>query len=344
MHFVIDYLYYKVKIQEDIGLYNHLKSGLAKQFKVYEGDNDFVENSSYWSIVFTEGLFSEYKEFCKEKVKIEHNIFAEVYETDEYSVFLSDRGDWIIKINADNSISVEVDNDCTAYFITRKILFQISRFENNKNENVLLHSSSLVCNNKGFAFVGKKGAGKTTILMNLLLNNKNSFYYLGNDIVAIDKHKMLYAMFSKVGIGTGSLEFINKNMEKKYPILDESKYYYDMQTFYETFGLKSINAAPLTAVFIIENSSSDSFKCVKSEGLQAVDKIRSEIMQDGKHEELSDHPNWLIKSQVNDREECCLDDVCNEISETIPCYFLEFNMTSEEHFNKLSQFIRDLSR
>lgn len=342
MRYTISYPQYAVNIQENVGLYKHIYLSLDKQFPISIDQLKVRNGITNWEIVFKSGLIEAYKNKCIYCKKIEHNMECFYYKCEEFSLFLSTYEDWLIKLRSNQTIYIEVDSDTTAFFVIRKILNQISRYENGIRNNVLLHSSCLVKNNKGIAFTGKKGAGKTTILMNLLLNEKCGYKYLGNDIIAVDSHLKAYAVYSKIGVGAETLANLNRQKETNISIRNQ-KYYYDLGEFLEVFKISCLNSAQLSAIFILDCSHSEEFSCRLCDPEEAVMKIRDDVLQEGKHDELSDHPDWLnIRSQITEFVD--VDDVSKHIVNMVPCHLIRYNLQCKEHYVNISEIIQEITR
>lgn len=342
MQYIINYPYYNVYIRENEGLYKYLFRNLGIQFPMSETESVLETSPTSWLIEFSQGLIMKYRKKCIHHLKMEHNLDCFYCQSDEFSLYMSLTYEWIIQLFYNNTIYVEVDSAMTAYFIIRKILHQISRYENHIKKHVLLHASCLVKNNQGYVFMGEKGMGKTTVMMNLLVNFEGEYKYLGNDITVLDKQLLLYAIYSKVGIGAATIDFINQEKYNKYPIYDKNKYYYDLGEFSECFRIEYVNTARLSAIFILCNSDSETFSCSMCDPSIAAQKLCTNILLDGKHDELSDHPDWL-NLRGSEFSIIDIDSICRKITEEIPCYLINYRLSRRNDYYEINKLIHMIS-
>jgi len=338
MYYIIQYPLYSVTIHEAVGLYSHIAENIGKQFGIRCLEVDDASDLSGWKISLDVGtiLIDKTKEWVEKK--IEHNIVSLYREENGSRYYVSPRNDWAVSIDENLKIKATVDNDLTAYYITKKILHQISRYENNVNKECLLHASCIVHEKKAFAFVGNKGAGKTTLLLNMLIRNKDSFCYLGNDILALDYSGNVYAMYSKIGIGTGTIDYLNRNLGTAFPILDDEKFYFELGDFLDACEVKCSDRSSLAGIFIITNSVSEELKCTALNKEDMLGLLEENLLKEGKDKELSDHPNWLFDlKNLDDNIE--LDKVKDYIVSNVNCYSLEYDRENSEHCKAIANLI-----
>lgn len=341
MQYIIDYLYYKVSFKENIGLYKKFRQNIGMHFGISEIHTlNKVEN--LWKIEIQSGILDQYQNVHAKKIKFEHNLEGFFYEQNDARIFISINEDWIIKFLYEQSlILIDAVNVESSYFIILKILKQISRYENYIRNHILLHASCIVKQGEGYVFMGEKSAGKTTVMVNLLKNNQDKYQYLGNDIVILDKKLTIYSIFSKVGIGAATLEFLNERRENKIPIRNANKYYYELKDFIDIFQVECTNKAELAGIFILSKSNifhCDLIQTDKVEGL-----IKAHILLDGKDEELTDHPDWMQLMPLSN-EKISLENICKEISQLIPCYNVQYRINCREDYEQIDSIIQTVKR
>ena len=93
------------------------------------------------------------------------------------------------------------------------------------NTGIFFHSSSVVFNDNSYIFIGDKGQGKTTTMLNLLSNQVTS--YSSNERTALIKENdvlLSYGNPARINIRVNTLRQNKQLYDKLIPVLDLEKY------------------------------------------------------------------------------------------------------------------------
>ena len=195
---------------------------------IYNISNGFV---SFYLVNYTQINIGDIKKYLDPYIKIE-SINSLV--NNELIVYLKDNKYCNKKLLLDNHYIELINNELTLYlektneneiiFLKRVISDLINRlFEQNKG--IFLHSSSIVDSNNSIIFIGDKGSGKTTTLLNIL--DKNNVGYSSNERTGIIKVKdqiLTYGNTSRINIRANTLK-VNESLRRKLSdSIDMSKY------------------------------------------------------------------------------------------------------------------------
>lgn len=150
-------------------------------------------------------------------------------DADWFSVYENDNGDSIFSFNPDEVCSIthlfipRFGNDIEIY-IDDKLLTEksISIIETTpflmcfmilliKNSGIILHSSGVLIDDKGFIFCGKSGSGKTTI-SNLFIRS-NFATVLTDEALILRKHEDSIRIYGSPWKGSGDNIYCNKNCQ-----------------------------------------------------------------------------------------------------------------------------------
>ena len=169
-----------------------------------------------------------------------------------------------------NEIEIFFNEDRIIYkesniLLLKRIIIDIfSRIIENKR-GIFLHSSSLSYNNQSIVFIGNRGSGKTTTLLNLL--NLGAFEYSSNDSTAIyiEKNKVYtYGNPSSLNVRVNTL-FQNKSLyDKIMTVVDkeeiERNTLVDIQD--NCSEHISLSYQSLLNIFSIKPSPNNELKCI----------------------------------------------------------------------------------
>ena len=121
-------------------------------------------------------------------------------------------------------IYIDRDNPEEIIFIKRLLIDLTNRLFEQKN-GTFLHSSSIVESNNSIVFIGDKGTGKTTNMLNII--EKNKLGYSSNErtgIIHFNNEVMTYGNPARINIRPNTLK-CNESLRKKLlECIDVSKY------------------------------------------------------------------------------------------------------------------------
>lgn len=116
-------------------------------------------------------------------VRLEHDLISVFRYTGSKREYFSENGTWSVSIDdANRVIDIHVLDACVAQVMLRRVVRQIMAAETRFGGGMILHASAAELDGKAVVFVGNKGAGKTTALLELLVAG---WRYLANDACII---------------------------------------------------------------------------------------------------------------------------------------------------------------
>lgn len=236
-------------------------------------------------------------------------------DSDWFSVYETENGDNIFSFIADkiccvthlyiphtgNNIEIYIDNNLltensisiieTTPFLMCFMIILI------KYNGIILHSSGVIMENKGFIFCGKSGSGKTTI-SNLFIKS-NYAKVLTDEALILRKHENSIKIYGSPWKGSGDNIYCNKssslnhiyfiyhgkenksdNIEKREAVSNLVKqafpYFWDTKLMLRSFSLMTdvTNIVPCSNLRFIPDQSVVSF-IMKKEGIDALSSVQS---------------------------------------------------------------------
>ena len=245
-----------------------------------------------------------------------HAVTDKKYEdSDWFSVYEIDNGDNIFSFIADeiccvthlyiphtgNNIDIYIDDNLlteksisiieTTPFLMWFMIILI------KYNGIILHSSGVIMDNKGFIFCGKSGSGKTTISNLFIKSNRATL--LTDEALILRKHKNSIKIYGSPWKGSGDNIYCNKssslnhiyfiyhgkknisgNIEKREAVSILVKqafpYFWDNKLMLRSFSLMTdvTNIVPCSNLHFIPDQSVVSF-IMKKEGIDALSNVQS---------------------------------------------------------------------
>lgn len=141
-------------------------------------------------------------------LQLEHDMAGFKGQNRQESWFLEAKRQWAVYINhKERQVHAWVSQDDPFNF-ARKLIRQIVSSEHQKAGAALIHASAVEYNGGAYVFAGDKGAGKTTVMMNLIA--AGSAMYLGNDAVLLTPEARAVPVLAGPFVGLGTLGGIDK--------------------------------------------------------------------------------------------------------------------------------------
>ncbi|OGI07977.1 MAG: hypothetical protein A2Y40_06595 [Candidatus Margulisbacteria bacterium GWF2_35_9] len=202
----------------------------------------------------------------------------------------------------DNSLFIDY------HFIIREIISVL--FES--HGGFLCHASGCSINNEGMLILGPKMAGKTTMLLDLLLTFPDS-KFLSNDLVYIcieNDQLIAYNWPYFVNIRLGTLFYIDEkygvtiknDFKKEFPCYNkdfwklDKKYTFDTSEFLKIIKKESIKKINVKKIYFPHINKDSSFEKVK---IMYIETLLQQINTQIKPFHDPDHTNWLGLSIPN---------------------------------------------
>lgn len=199
----------------------------------------------------------------------------------------------------------------------------------------LIHASGVVKNEKGIIFVGNKGAGKTTSMLQALMDNDTSF--LGNDRLMIHpKRNLVLGWPTTALIGRGSISALPNlshlikedddynDTDKKVPIF--------LEELQKKLGVSHGKLSRLKAI-VFPRINTQTVTNLKENSISM--EIAHEILTDNILSPDEVHPNWLgedFLEEVLIPSSDCAEQLLNQKVELVE---LEVGLPNKEVFNEI---------
>lgn len=312
---------------------------LSKTIKHFALNNiinrDFIEEEDWAFEVYITDRMNIPAYLYKEK--IEHEI-----EHKEMS-FLNDRAEGIyiwkqnefLLIRKEKHIYIEGEQTDIVYQILRKAIRQIFTYELEVNNGFRLHSSAVAIENNSFAFLGDKGAGKTTTLLSLI--SHGNINYVTNDILEVrnkGNNIIVQGWPTVCLIGRGTLSAL-----EKYSFLLPSqeftneKVIVEYNSIEEILDTKIVKDAHLNSIFFLElNLTSDQTDLSRLEWENGITETYKHIIKEDK-----DHPDWLL---IRHKTESNVE--INKALSDVNFFKLRIGNNLTEMAQKMSDFFEEL--
>jgi hypothetical protein len=234
-------------------------------------------------------------------LQLEHDMAGFKGQKHKESWFLDEEQQWAVYINhKERQVHAWVSQD--PFNFARKIIRQMVSSEHQKAGAALIHASAVEYNGRAYIFAGDKGAGKTTVMMNLIA--AGNAQYLGNDAILLTPEAKAVPVLAGPYVGLGTLDGIDKyrslipskfaaGLEARnssdYEVSIQKKISFALEEVEKLLSTTISQGADIKAIIfptLIRNSKSVEVEMISAD--TGVLLLQEQLMHDP-----NDHQNWL---------------------------------------------------
>jgi len=245
------------------------------------------------------------------------------------------------KINATKRVvTISKKNDVGLFLM--RVIRSLVILEDINNGKIIFKGSCINKNGEGFAIIGPRRSGKTSIITSLLLRN-TSIEFLSNSIFAIKKtatnalvfgypmamglrKKVIHSLFNK-----GNVEFkrILNKLAETIKRDDDDRYYITPPQFKQYFGNKILNLTRLKYIIILRsipsNSSANIKKISKKTAYETLQKYAIQPCVNNVNQRCSP---WYKLFRAQDK---ISKNIIADLTNNVACYKVEYNIASHSN-------------
>ncbi|OMG51335.1 hypothetical protein BK140_01365 [Paenibacillus macerans] len=281
-------------------------------------------------------------------LQLEHDMAGFKGQNRQESWFLEAKRQWAVYINhKERQVHAWVSQDDPFNF-ARKLIRQIVSSEHQKAGAALIHASAVEYNGGAYVFAGDKGAGKTTVMMNLIA--AGSAMYLGNDAVLLTPEARAVPVLAGPFVGLGTLGGIDKYrclIPSKFAAALEARESSDYEASVQkkiSFALEEVERLLSTTISKGANIKAIVFPTLirKTESIE-VEKISADtgaqLLQEQLMYDPNDHQNWL---EINPKPDViALKQHVKRYTDHTPMFRMRFGRESKDLINVFQRLVAE---